>query len=184
MVIQQLVHSKPSLPASIHKDADASLDSRSNGSLTSAAEMEAPEPMERSKGDRAGVSGVLQQLEIVAKPQPHRMAVKAKGKIFFIEISDIFAVHAEANYASLKYQSGAYLLRESLSSIAVKLKPYGFIQIHRSVLVNASLVDEVWSLSTGEYGLRVRNGKEYVVTRRYKDNLRDLAYVWLGSDRF
>jgi hypothetical protein len=45
-------------------------------------------------------------------------------------------------------------------------------------------VDEVWSLSTGEYGLRVRNGKEYVVTRRYKDNLRDLAYVWLGSDRF
>jgi DNA-binding LytR/AlgR family response regulator len=168
----------------MYGNAIAAANSRSNCSPSYAAEMELLEPMEREKGDRAGAVGVLQQLEPVAKPQPLRIAIKAKGKIFFMEIGGIFAVHAEANYASLRYQAGAYLLRESLSSIAVKLKPYGFIQIHRSVLVNVSLVDEIWPSSTGEYRLRIRNGKEYVVTRRYKDNLRDLAYVWLGSERF
>jgi DNA-binding LytR/AlgR family response regulator len=123
------------------------------------------------------------ELPQTPKRHPLRIAVKAQGKIFLIEIADIMAVHAEGNYASLKHRSCTYLMRESLCSVALKLKPFGFIQIHRSVLVNASLVDEVWPSSTGEYRLRVRNGKEYVVTRRYKDNLRQLAYIWLGSER-
>jgi hypothetical protein len=36
-----------------------------------------------------------------------------------------------------------YLLREPLSSIAEKLKPFGFIRIHRSVVVNISAVEEI-----------------------------------------
>jgi len=181
MVFQQFVHRTPFASASVdHKNTLASLESRSNCSLASAVETEMPEPLQTAKGDRAGVVGVVQQLELIAKRQSLRIAVKARGKIVFMEIADIMAIHAQCNYASLKYRSSTYLLRESLCSIAVKLKPYGFIQIHRSVLVNASLVDEVWPLSTGEYRLRVRNGKEYVVTRRYKDNLRHLAHVWLG----
>ena len=150
----------------------------------SVAETDLPEPLQAAKGDRAGVVGVFPQLELLAKQQALRIAVKAKGKIFLMEIADIMAIHAEGNHVSLNYRSSTYLLRESLCSIAVKLKPYHFIQIHRSVLVNASLVDEVWPSSTGEYRIRVRSGKEYVVTRRYQDNLRHLAYVWIGSERF
>jgi DNA-binding LytR/AlgR family response regulator len=69
-----------------------------------------------------------------------------------MEIADIIAVHAEGNYASLKCRSTPYFVRESLCSIAVKLGPFGFIQIRRSVLVNISLVEEIRALPTGEYG--------------------------------
>lgn len=162
----------------------ASAESGSQCSMTSEADIEMAEAPQTPKVDRIDVVDVSCQLDLPARRQSPRIAVKAKGKIFFMEVADILAVHAAANYASLKYRSGAYLLRESLCSIAVKLKPYGFVQIHRSVLVNASLVDEVWPLPTGEYGLRIREGAEYVVTRRYKDNLKNLAYVWLGSERF
>jgi DNA-binding LytR/AlgR family response regulator len=112
-----------------------------------------------------------------------RIAFKAKGKIFFLDLAEIVAVQAEGNYVSLRHRPNPYFLRETLSSMAEKLKPYGFIRIHRSVVVNISAVEEIQPLPTGEYRLRIKDGKEYLVTRTYKDNLRDLAQLWVGSER-
>jgi DNA-binding LytR/AlgR family response regulator len=131
--------------------------------------------------DAANLVRVLRQLEIIAKRQAPRIAFRVNGRILFLDLADVVAVQAEGNYVSLRYRPNPYLLRESLSSIAEKLKPYGFIRIHRSVVVNISAVEEIQSLPTGEYRLRVRGGQEYLVTRTYKDNLRDLAQLWLGS---
>jgi len=49
--------------------------------------------------------------------------------------------------------------------------------------VNISAVEEIQPLPTGEYRLRVKGGQEYLVTRTYKRNLRDLAQLWVGSER-
>ncbi len=133
--------------------------------------------------DAANLIRVLRQLEVIAKRQAPRIAFKAKGRILFLDLAEIVAVRAEGNYVSLRHRPNPYLLRESLSSMAEKLKPYGFIRIHRSVVVNISAVEEIQPLPTGEYRLRVKGGEEYLVTRTYKDNLRDLAQLWVGSDR-
>ena len=133
--------------------------------------------------DAANLMRVLRQLEVIAKQQAPRIAFKAKGKIVFLDVAEIVAVQAEGNYISLRHRTNSYLLRESLSSMAEKLKPYGFVRIHRSVIVNISTVEEIEPLPTGEYRLRVKGGKEYLVTRTYKHNLRDLAQLWLGSER-
>jgi hypothetical protein len=133
--------------------------------------------------DAANVIRALQQLDVIAKRQAPRIAVKAKGRILFLDLAEIVAVQAEGNYVSLRHRPNPCLLRESLSSMAEKLKPYGFIRIHRSVVVNISAVEELQPLPTGEYRLRVKGGKEYLVTRTYKDNLRDLAQLWVGSER-
>lgn len=125
----------------------------------------------------------LQQLEVRAKRQAARIAFKAKGKIIFLDLAGIVAVQAEGNYVSLRHRLHPYLLHETLSCMTEKLKPYGFIRIHRSVVVNISAVEEIQPLPTGEYRLSVRGGKEYLVTRTYKDNLRDLAQLWVGSER-
>jgi DNA-binding LytR/AlgR family response regulator len=135
------------------------------------------------RGDAANLMRVLRQLEGIAKRQAPRIAVKAKGSILLLDLADILAVQAEGNYVSLQHRPNPYLVRESLSSMAEKLKPYGFIRIHRSVVVNISAVEEIQPLPTGEYRLRVKGGKEYLVTRTYKDNLRDLAQLWVGSER-
>jgi two-component system LytT family response regulator len=133
--------------------------------------------------DAAKLFRVLRQLEGIAKRQAPRIAFKAKGRILFLNLAEIVAVQAEGNYVSLRHRSHLYLLRESLSSMAERLKPYGFIRIHRSVVVNISAVEEIQPLPTGEYRLRVKGGEEYLVTRTYKDNLRDLAQLWIGSER-
>jgi DNA-binding LytR/AlgR family response regulator len=133
--------------------------------------------------DAANLIRVLRQLELIAKRQAPRIAFKEKGSILLLELADILAVQAEGNYVSLRPRTNSYLVHESLSSMAEKLKPYGFIRIHRSVVVNISAVEEIQPLPTGEYRLRVKGGKEYLVTRTYKHNLKDLAQLWVGSER-
>jgi DNA-binding LytR/AlgR family response regulator len=132
--------------------------------------------------DAANLIRAWQQLAVIAIRQASRIAFKVKGRILFLELAEIVAVQAEGNYVSLQHRPKPYLLRESLSSMAEKLKPYGFIRIHRSVVVNISAVAEIQPLPTGEYRLRVKGGKEYLVTRTYKDGLRDLAQLWVGSE--
>ena len=138
----------------------------------------------RNTGERA--SQLLQILPELhpSKRQGRRIAIKVKGRILFTNPEEVSAVHAEGNYVLLQKESGSYLLRESISEMADKLKPYGFIRIHRSVLVNSSFVEEIRPCLTGEYRLRVKGGKQYTVTRTYKKNLKSLAEFWIGTDTF
>jgi len=139
----------------------------------------------RSAAERAAkLVETLPQLQKLTPRHPARIAIKASGRILFIRPDEVQSVHAEGNYVLLQRDTGSYLLRESISVMAEKLKPYGFIRIHRSVLVNTACVEEIQPRITGEYGLRVRGGKEYTVTRTYRANLKRLATSWIGTDGF
>lgn len=113
-----------------------------------------------------------------------KIAIKSKGKILLISPADILAVEADGNYVLLLRRSDSHLLRESISTMAEKLKPYHFVRIHRSVLVNAATVEEIYPGPTGEYMLRIVGGKQYIVSRTYKCNLKLLAQSWIGTDSF
>ncbi|MFZ0334653.1 MAG: LytTR family DNA-binding domain-containing protein [Candidatus Acidiferrales bacterium] len=113
-----------------------------------------------------------------------RIAINKRGRVTFINPGDVLAVEGQGNYVRLECESGLYRLRESMSAMAEKLEPYGFVRIHRSVLVNKSWVEEVRPHSPGVYLLRLRNGKELTVTRTYKKNLKSLAELWLGKGAF
>jgi two-component system LytT family response regulator len=113
-----------------------------------------------------------------------RIAIKVNGGIRFVNPGEVVAVLAEGNYVLLQQQTSSYLLRESMSVLAATLEPFGFIRIHRSVIVNSTFVEEIKPRATGEYLLRVKGGKEYTVTRTYKDNLKSLAEFWIGTGRF
>jgi hypothetical protein len=189
MFVEQVAHAKVNVSAGpLQEDTSCSFKSRRNQTVESSGEDGFYEPADTSLSlvtrlDAANLIRVLRQLEVIAKRKAPRIAFKAKGRILFLDFAEIVAVQAEGNYVSLRHRTNPYLLRESLSSMAEKLRPYGFIRIHRSVVVNISAVEEIQLLPTGEYRLRVRGGKEYLVTRTYKDNLRDLAQLWVGSER-
>ena len=182
--VQQAVHNSDSANA-LRGNTTCTIKSRRDYTLESTAEVGFYKPdaslLPVTRVDAANLVRVLRQLELIAKRQSPRIAFKAKGRILFLDLTEIVAVQAEGNYVWLR--PNPYLLRESLSSMAEKLKPYGFIRIHRSVVVNISAVEEIQHLPTGEYRLRVKGGKEYLVTRTYKENLRDLAQLWVGSER-
>ena len=123
-------------------------------------------------------------IRTVAMEKSARIAIKAKGRILFIDAADIIAVEAKGNYVLLLHTSSSHMLRESISTMEEKLSLHGFVRIHRSVLVNAAMVEEIHPMSTGEYVLRVRGGREFTVTRTYKKNLQLLAQLWIGMEGF
>jgi len=142
----------------------------------------------RTAGDRAArLAEVLSQFQAFSARKTSRIAVKAKGRILFVDPTEVIAVEADRNYVVLQQTSGSCLLRESISTMEAKLTSYGFVRIHRSVLINASFVREIQPWPTGEYVLRVKGPKEYkeyTVTRTYKKNLKLLAKSWIGPDTF
>jgi DNA-binding LytR/AlgR family response regulator len=139
----------------------------------------------RAENERAALLlKMLPHLETLFAKQSSKIAIKAKGRILFIDPTEVALIRAEGNYVLLERRSGSYLLRESLSIVAEKLKPHGFIRIHRSVLVNVSFVEEIRSSTTGDYVLRIKGGQELTVSRMYKNNLRSITHLWIGTDAF
>jgi hypothetical protein len=124
------------------------------------------------------------EVRIIPNRQGPRIAVRSEGRILLLDVIELVTVHAQGNYVMLERQTCSHLLRESVSIMAEKLKPYGFIRIHRSVLINRSYVEEIRPLPTGEYRLRLKGGRTYTVTRSYRKNLRELAELWIGVDTF
>jgi DNA-binding LytR/AlgR family response regulator len=113
-----------------------------------------------------------------------RIAIKTKGRILLIDAGDVIAVEAKGRYVLLLQISSSHLLRESISTMEEKLNLHGFVRIHRSVLVNAALVEEIHPLPSGDYLLRVRGGRELTASRTYKKNLQLLAQCWIGTEGF
>ncbi len=135
-------------------------------------------------GRSTSLSKALPQTRTLAMGKSARIAIKAKGRILFIDAADVIAVEAEGNYVLLLHTSSSHMLRESISTMEGKLNLHGFVRIHRSVLVNAAMVEEIHPMSTGEYVLRVRGGREFTVTRTYRKNLQFLAQLWIGMEGF
>lgn len=134
-------------------------------------------------GDRH-IREIVPQTRTPAMGRSARIAIRAKGKILFFDAADVIAVEAKGNYVSLLHTSCSHILRESISTMEKKLNLHGFVRIHRSVLVNADLVEEIHPLPAGDYVLRMRGGRQFTVTRTYKKNLQLLAQLWIGLEGF
>ena len=113
-----------------------------------------------------------------------RIAIKTKGRILLIDAGDVIAVEAKGKYVLLLHTSSSHMLRGSISTMEEKLNLHGFVRIHRSVLVNTALVEEIHPLPSGDYLLRVRGGRELTASRTYKKNLQLLAQCWIGTEGF
>jgi DNA-binding LytR/AlgR family response regulator len=111
-----------------------------------------------------------------------RIAIKAKGRVFFVDSIDVVVAKAQGNYVALVYKSKSYLVRETMATAEQKLTPLGFVRIHRSILVNTNLVKDLRRDNTGTYVLRTTDGSEHPVGRAYKGNLKVIAKSWLGGE--
>jgi DNA-binding LytR/AlgR family response regulator len=113
-----------------------------------------------------------------------KIAIKAKRRILFIDPAEIMAVEAQGNYILLRRVGACDLLRESMTTVAEKLRAYGFVRIHRSVIVNAAFVEEIATLNGGDNVVRVHGGMEFGVSRTYRKNLRSFTPLWIGTSGF
>ncbi len=120
-------------------------------------------------------------LDEMTKRNKSRIGIKTGRTIVFLNPEEVVSISAQGNYVVLQRENESHLLRESISVMAEKMVAYGFVRIHRSILVNRRFVEEIRPFLTGDYGLRLKSGKEFIVSRTYKKNLKALAESWIGA---
>ena len=104
-----------------------------------------------------------------------RLPIKANGRIMLIRLSDIDWIEADGDYVSVHVGGKAWLMRETIAAVELRLALSGFVRIHRSALVNAERVKELRPRDKGEYTVVLNDGTELKLSRNYRASVERLV---------
>ena len=110
-------------------------------------------------------------------PLSERFAVRKRGREIMVEVADIDWVEAAGNYAVLHVGGDTFEIRSSLAKLEGELDPRRFVRVHKSHIVNISRVTEVTPWMSGDWRIRLQDGAEMNLSRRYRARFEALAPV-------
>ncbi len=99
-----------------------------------------------------------------------RLVIKNGGRVFFLNVQDVYCIESEGNYVRVYDNQKGYLLRETISNLEDQLDPKQFRRIHRSAIVKIDRIKEMQPWFHGEYRIIMENGKELTLSRNYRAN--------------
>ena len=127
---------------------------------------------ERNGGTDQRILTLLEELKAGNK-YLERLVIKASGRIYFLETSEIDWIEAEGNYVSVHSAKKTHLLRETISSLESQLDPKQFVRIHRSSIVRIDRILELQPWFHGEYRIILHDGTQLTLSRKHRDNLQE-----------
>lgn len=110
-------------------------------------------------------------------PLAERFAVRKRGREIMVEMADIDWVEASGNYAVLHVGGETLEIRSSLSKLESELDPRRFVRVHKSYLVNVTRIAEVTPWVSGDWRIRLQDGAEVNLSRRYRQRFESLVPV-------
>lgn len=96
------------------------------------------------------------------------LEVRDGARRHFVPLADVMWVEAAGNYVELHRGTSGLLHRASLADMQRRLEGAGFIRIHRSRLVRKDAIAAIESKPTGDFLVRLRDGRELAGSRRYR----------------
>ena len=112
-----------------------------------------------------------------AAPRPERFAVRKAGREILVAVADIDWIEAAGNYAVLHVAGDALEIRSSLSRLEGELDPQRFVRVHKSAMVNIARIAEVTPWMSGDWRIRLQDGAEVNLSRRYRPRFEALVPV-------
>lgn len=99
---------------------------------------------------------------------PEAIEVRDGARRHFVPLTEVVFIEAAGNYVELHRGRTPILHRAPLSQMERQLQGQGFVRIHRSRLVQRALIAEVESKPSGDYVVRLSDGRELAGSRRYR----------------
>lgn len=99
---------------------------------------------------------------------PDVLEVRDGARRHFVPLAEVVWVEAAGNYVELHRGGEGLLHRASLAAMEQRLQRAGFVRIHRSRLVRREAVAAVESKPTGDFVVRLRDGRELAGSRRFR----------------
>jgi two-component system, LytTR family, response regulator len=106
------------------------------------------------------------------RPESDRLAVRKKGRVFFLNADTIDWVEAADNYVCLHCGVSAHVTRETMNSLEARLNPRRFVRIHRSLIVNRERIRELQPWFRGDYRVVLEDGRMLTLSRYYRDRVK------------
>jgi two-component system LytT family response regulator len=95
--------------------------------------------------------------------------IKDRGQIFRVDVDSIERIDAAGDYMCIYTADNSLILRETMKDLEKRLDPRNFQRVHRSTIVNLSLVRQVKPHTNGECFLVLESGAQVKVSRSYRD---------------
>ena len=125
------------------------------------------------KNDNEAETRLLKLLSQIKNPPKFlkRMAIKNGGQTVFLPTDEIDWIKSEGNYVRIYAGNAKHLIRETLSTLEVKLDPEKFVRIHRGTIINIERIRGMQPLFNGEFAVILHDKTELASSRRYRKNL-------------
>ena len=101
-------------------------------------------------------------------PEPDAIEIRDGARRHFVPLAEVAWIEAAGNYVELHRGQTPILHRARLSEMERQLEGAGFVRIHRSRLVRRAAVAQVESKPSGDYVVRLVDGRELSGSRRYR----------------
>lgn len=102
-------------------------------------------------------------------PSETRLAVRTRGATRLVPLSTVDWIEAADGYSEVHAGPVTHLLDESLASLTRRLPAGEFARIHRRTLVRLDRVAELRGVGHGDAVVRLSDGAELRVSRRFRD---------------
>ncbi len=131
--------------------------------------------VQRAKDQLASASPAAEQSLAGRGQEPlTRVVFKSRGRILFLQVSEIRWIAAEENYIRISNGTESHLLRNTISSMEERLDPQMFLRVHRSAIVNLQYVKEIRTDAKDDFVVHLVNGQKIPMSRSYHTRIRHL----------
>jgi LytTr DNA-binding domain len=89
------------------------------------------------------------------------------NKKMMVAVSEIVYIAASPPYISIHLEGKKYLYNETLKSIAQQLDPGQFVRVHKSAIVNITMVAAYTTRLNGDYDLTMKNNVTLRLSRNF-----------------
>lgn len=120
---------------------------------------------------RAPAEGEAPPQAVNDDPYPDALWVSRGRETARVPVDAIDWIEAEGDYVRLHARTGGGLMRGTLTGLEDKLDPKVFARVHRSAICRRSAIAAMLRKPSGAMAVRLDNGAEVPVGRRYRDSV-------------
>ena len=99
--------------------------------------------MQKLQQQRVNATQALVETALQTTVQNNRIVVKDNGKIKIIPVAKLQWLEAADDYVKIYTAEGSFLKKKTMQYFEDTLSPQEFIRIHRSYIINASLITRI-----------------------------------------
>jgi two-component system LytT family response regulator len=111
---------------------------------------------------KEAIARVQKIVEEQTKSEDLRILSKTGESYFLLKPEDIFYVKADLSEVMIRSEKGFSYYAQKISDLELKLKPYNFVRVHRSYLVNINEIKEIQTIEQSKLRFSFKNCSDIV----------------------